>query len=83
MADLPAFQLTCTNLATPGAAAAARIQINLVTGGGSLTSLLADFELTGAQNTALVNGLNASPATTTTLSFAAAPAVLPGIYNAQ
>lgn len=80
MADLIASAISVTNLATPGSAAAARIQIF----GGTAPNqwLVADFELTGANNTSIVNALNASPATTTTVQFAAAPAVLPGVYNA-
>jgi hypothetical protein len=80
MADLINMALAVTNLATPGAAAAARIQIF---GGTSPNQfLVCDLELTGANNTSLVAALNASPATTTTIQFAAAPAPLPGIYNA-
>lgn len=80
MADLIAQAIAVTNLATPGSAAAARIQIF---GGTSPNQfLVADFELTGANNNSLVAALNASPATTTTIQFAAGPAALPGIYNA-
>jgi len=44
--------------------------------------LVQDFELTGAQNTAIVAAFTAAANTTTNIDIPAAPAVLPGVYNA-
>jgi hypothetical protein len=53
--------------------------------GGSLTSgqwVIADMELTAAQNAALAVALAAAASTVTNFDFPGAPSVLPGISNA-
>ena len=79
MADLIAQRITVTTI-VGGAGQAVRVQ----TFGGTVPNqfLVQDFELTGAQNTAIVAAFTAGAATTTNIDIPAAPAVLPGIYNA-
>lgn len=79
MADLINSAIAVTNIGT-GSASTCRIQI--FGGTQPYQFLVCDFELTGAQNAQLGAALIVSPATTTTIQFSAAPAVLPGIYNA-
>lgn len=79
MADLIAGAMSVQNLGS-GAAGACRIQVFAGSQGNQW--LVADFEVTGAQNTAISNVLNTSPATTTTVQFSAGPSALNGLYNA-
>lgn len=45
-------------------------------------TIIAQLNLTGAQNTALVSALTAGAATTTTLQYAAQESPLAGVYQA-
>jgi hypothetical protein len=78
MADLIGQAIVVTNLVS--SSGAVRIQ----TFGGTQPNqfLVQDLELTAAQNASLATALAATAGTVSTLQIPAAPAPLPGIYNA-
>lgn len=78
MADLINQAVIVTNLVSSSGA------VRLQTFGGTAPYqfLVQDLELTAAQNAALSTALAATAGTITTFQIPAAPAPLPGIYNA-
>lgn len=78
MATLIASRIRVITIAG-GAGAAVRIQT--FAGADPNRYLVQDFELTGAQNTAITAALTAAAATTTDTDLPAAESVLPGVYN--
>lgn len=78
MATLIAQRLRCITIAG-GAGAALRLQ--LFKGADPNRFLIADLELTGAQNSALVTALQAAAATTTDTDIPAQESPLPGVYE--
>jgi hypothetical protein len=78
VADLINQAVIVTNLVSSSGA------VRLQTFGGTAPYqfLVQDLELTAAQNAALSTALAATAGTITTFQIPAAPAPLPGIYNA-
>jgi hypothetical protein len=77
MATLVALRLVVTNLVSSSGA----VRIQVLTGSLPNQTLLADMELTAAQNAALSTALAAAAGTITNADFPSQEAPLPGIYQ--
>lgn len=80
MARLIATTITITNLASSSGAARLQLFAGEPISG---QTLIADCELTAAQNAAMQTALAATSGTVTSFNFASAAAPLPGIFNAM
>ena len=73
---------TALNIITSTGGAGAPATIQVMFGPVGNQSLLAQINITGPQNTALVSALTAGASTTTLLQYSAQESPLPGVYQA-
>lgn len=78
MGDVPAIRIRITNIASSSGAAL----LQVYSGTLPYQTLIAQCNLTAAQNAAMSTALAAAAATVTDFDFAAASASLPGVANA-